>query len=91
MGANGAASLRGLIDERPVSFDLKLECDPEEVGLLSEALGATVERGGRPAEVRVGSAALAASVIDIRSGTPRQSAARWKSVCSGPSKWPEGT
>ncbi len=69
IGANGAASLSGLIDERPVSFDLKLECDPEEVGLLSEALGATVERGGRPAEVCVGSPALAASVIDIRSSS----------------------
>ncbi len=69
MGVNGAASLSGLIDERPVSFDLKLECDPEEVGLLSEALGATVERGSRPAEVRVGSPALDASVIDIRSGS----------------------
>jgi DNA-binding SARP family transcriptional activator len=69
IGANGAASLSGLMDQRPVSFDLKLECDPEEVGLLSEALGATVERGGRPAEVCVGSPALAASVIDIRSGS----------------------
>jgi DNA-binding SARP family transcriptional activator len=50
-----------------VSFDLKLECDPEEVGLLSEALGATVERGGRPAEEHVESPAPAESVIDIRS------------------------
>jgi DNA-binding SARP family transcriptional activator len=55
------------MDQRPVSFDLKLECDPEEVGLLSEALGATVERGGRPAEECAGSAALGESVIDIRS------------------------
>jgi len=69
MGAKGAVSLSGLIDECPVSFDLELECDPEEVGLLSEALGATAERGGSPAEVRVGSPAPAASVIDIRSGS----------------------
>ena len=65
--ASGDALLSGRIDERPMSFDLKLECDPEEVGLLSEALGATVERGGRPAEECVGSAALGESVIDIRS------------------------
>ena len=91
IGANGSASLSGLVEERPVSFDLKLECDPEEVGLLSEALGATVERRGRPTEVSVGIPAPAAAVIDIRSGAPRQSAARWKSACLGPSKWPEGT
>jgi DNA-binding SARP family transcriptional activator len=65
--ANGDALLSGPIDERPVSFDLKLACDPEEVGLLSEALGATVERGGRPAEECAGSAPLGESVIDIRS------------------------
>jgi len=69
IGADGGASLGGLVDERPVSFDLKLECDPEEVGLLSEALGATAERGGRPAEERGGSPALAEGVIDIRSAS----------------------
>ena len=47
-GRTGPRHFAAVIDERPVSFDLKLECDPEEVGLLSEALGATVERGGRP-------------------------------------------
>jgi DNA-binding SARP family transcriptional activator len=70
IGADGVASLSGPLGQRPVSFDLKLECDPEEVGLLSEALGATVERVGRPAEERPDDPALAERVIDIRSGSP---------------------
>jgi len=69
IGTSGVALLSGRIDERPVSFELKLECDPEEVGLLSEALGATVERGGRPAEECVDGPALGESVIDVRSSS----------------------
>jgi len=69
IGSAGDASLSGVIDERPVSFDLKLECDPEEVGLLGEALGATADRGGRPTEDCAAVPPLPESVIDIRSGS----------------------
>ncbi len=72
IGPGGEASLSGRIDERPVSFDLKLECDPEEVGLLSEALGATSDREGRPTDEPVGSSDAPERVIDIRSSLAPQ-------------------
>jgi DNA-binding SARP family transcriptional activator len=41
---NGDALLQGLINGRSVSFDLKIDCDFEEVGLLGEALMAAANR-----------------------------------------------
>ena len=41
----GQATLLGLLAERAVSFEFKCGCDPEEVGLLGEALGAASTQG----------------------------------------------
>jgi DNA-binding SARP family transcriptional activator len=46
LGAAGEASLRGQIDEREVCLELTVNCHPQEVALLSEALGATADHEG---------------------------------------------
>jgi len=42
-------SLQGRIGERAVRYELTVDCDLQEVALLSEALGATSDRDGVPA------------------------------------------
>ena len=42
---DGQATLLGLLGERTASFEFKCGCDPEEVGLLGEALGAASTEG----------------------------------------------
>lgn len=84
IGANADASLAGLIDERPVSFDMKVNCDPEEVALLGEALGATSDREGRP-EYLSSISQVPDELIDIRTdGAPQGPAALEKGRTASP-------
>jgi DNA-binding SARP family transcriptional activator len=64
-GKDGKASLEGQVDDRSVSFELTLDCDPQEVALLSEALGATGDRDNLATASAV-SPSEGAGALDIR-------------------------
>ena len=75
----GKGVLRGLVGDFPLSWDLEINCDREEVALLSDALGATSDHEGVPAPAGSGNiASVPDELIDIREdgGRPVQDGAR---------------
>jgi DNA-binding SARP family transcriptional activator len=75
----GKGVLRGLVGDFPLSWDMEINCDREEVALLSDALGATSDHEGVPAAAGSGNiASVPDELIDIREdgGHPIRDGAR---------------
>ena len=74
LGDGGAATLQGPIADRPVSVELTVNCDPQEVALLSEALGASGDRDGVPGPGGSGTGSPLVEVARVIEATPPREA-----------------
>ncbi len=67
LSADGRGTLEGQLGDRPMSFTFKTGCDPEEVALLGQALGAASAFGGGGRDGGPDDAQMAAEEVpDVR-------------------------